>query len=65
MRVFYDSHFKRKIDPIVLVGNEEARQECRFVLVETHKRLTFIAVLTVHAETSILFIYFPTIYASQ
>ena len=35
---------------------EEARQECRFLLVETRKHLTSIAVLTVHAETSLLYI---------
>ena len=37
--------------------NEEARQECRVLLVKTHWRLTFIA-----ENESI--IYFPTIYAS-
>ena len=32
----------------------EARQEGRFLSVETHKHSTFITVLTVHAETSLL-----------
>ena len=31
-------------------GNEKVRQECRFLLVETHKHLTSIAVLTEHAK---------------
>ena len=34
-------------------ANGKARQECRFVLVKTHKLITFIAVLTVHAKTSL------------
>ena len=37
------------------IRNEEARQECRVLLVETHRRLTSIAILTVHAETSLLY----------
>ena len=32
------------------VRNEEARQECRVLLVKTHKRLTFIAVFAVHTK---------------
>ena len=31
---------------------EEARSQCRVFLVETHWRLTFISVFTVHAKTS-------------
>ena len=38
-----------------LVKAKEARQECHFLLVGTHKRLTSIAVLTVHAKTSQLY----------
>ena len=34
---------------------EEARQECRVLLIETHRRLTSIAVLTVHAGPSLLY----------
>ena len=34
--------------------NEEDRQLCRVLLVETHRRSTFIAVLPVHAKTSLL-----------
>ena len=41
-----------------MIRNEEARQECNFLLVGTHKRLTSIAVLTVQAETSLLYILF-------
>ena len=37
-----------------IVRNEEARQECRFPLVETHKHLTSVAVLTMHVETNLL-----------
>ena len=63
MSVFTNSRSKRIIEPIncgargqkKTVSNEEARQKCRFSLVETHKRLTSIAVLTVHAETSLLY----------
>ena len=35
--------------------NKKARQECRFLLVETHRHLTSIAVLTVPARTSQLY----------
>ena len=35
--------------------NDEARQQCRFLLVETHEHLTSIVVLTVHGETSLLY----------
>ena len=62
MCVFYDSCSKRWIDRLIAacankktVRNEEERQERRFLLVETHKRCTSIAVLTVHAETSLLY----------
>ena len=34
---------------------QNARQECRFLLVETHRQLTSVAVLTVHAKTSLLY----------
>ena len=37
------------------VRNEEAQQECHVLLVETHWRLTFIAVFTVHAKKSLLY----------
>ena len=33
------------------VRNEEARLECRVLLVKTHRNLTSIAVFTVHAKT--------------
>ena len=36
-------------------ANKKVRQECRFLLVETHERLTYFAVLTVHAKTSLLY----------
>ena len=36
-------------------ANEEARKECRVLLVKKHWRLTFIAVFTVHAKTSLLY----------
>ena len=36
-------------------ANKKARQECGFLLVETHKHLTSIAVLTAHVETSLLY----------
>ena len=36
------------------IRNKEARQECRFLLVETHERSTSIAILTVHSETGLL-----------
>ena len=35
------------------VRNEKARQECCFLLVEAYKHSTSIAVLTVHAKTSL------------
>ena len=35
------------------VRNGKARRECRFLLVETHKHLPSVAVLTVQAKTSL------------
>ena len=51
MCVFYDSRLNllnhlRRTQTKPTVRNEEARQRCRVLLVETHCRLTFIAVLT-------------------
>ena len=37
------------------VRNEDVRQQCHVLLDKTHKRLTFIAALTVHTETSLLY----------
>ena len=37
------------------VRNEEAREECRFFIVETHKHLTASAVLTARVQTSKLY----------
>ena len=37
------------------VKTEETRQDCLVLLIKTHRRLTSIAVLTVHAETSQLY----------
>ena len=45
----------RRAETKKTVKNEEARQEGRFLLVETHKHLTSIAVLAVHVETSLLY----------
>ena len=47
------------------VRNEEARQECRCLLVKTHKDSTSIAVLTVHAETSLLFTFQRSMQANK
>ena len=48
------------------VRNEEARQECRVLLVKTHWRLlTFIAVLNVHAKTSLLYIFHRPMQANR
>ena len=38
------------------VRTEEARPQCRVLLVETHRRLTFIAVFTVQAKMSLFMI---------
>ena len=40
-------------------------QECRFLLVETHKHLTSIAVLTVHTETSLLYTFQRSMQANR
>ena len=45
--------------------NEEARQLCRVLLVETHCRSTFIAVLTVHAKTSLLYTFQQSMQANR
>ena len=47
------------------VRNEEARQERRFLLVEAHKHLTSIAVLTVHAETNLLYAFQRSMQANR
>ena len=60
MIVVLNAKFVRLLAAKKTVRNEEARQECRVLLVKTHCRLTFIAVLTLHAKTS-QFLYFPTI----
>ena len=44
---------------------EEARQKCRFLLVETHKRWTSTAVLTVHAETNLLYTFQRPVQANR
>ena len=36
------------------MGSEEARPQRRVLLVETHRRVTFITVFTVHEKTSLL-----------
>ena len=45
--------------------NKEARQENSFLLFETHKRLTSIAILTVHAETSQLYMFQQSMQANR
>ena len=37
------------------VRTEEARQECRVLLAETHRRSTFIAVMIVHAKNQFFY----------
>ena len=44
---------------------EEARQECRVLLFKTHRRLTSITVLTVHAETSQLYTFKRSMHAKR
>ena len=72
MCVFYDSRLNAEFARLLAahankktVRNEEARQKCRFSLVETHKRLTFIAVLSVHAETSLLYAFQRSMQANR
>ena len=55
MRVFYNSRFKRRTWTKKAVKAEEPRQQCRVLLIKTQRRLTSIAALTVHAETSLLY----------
>ena len=55
MRVFYDSRFKRRTWTKKAVKAEEPRQQCRVLLIKTHRHLTSIAVLTVPARTSQLY----------
>ena len=45
--------------------NEEAPQECRFFLVEAHKCLTSIAVLTEHGKTSLLYTFQGSMQANR
>ena len=47
------------------VRNKKARRECRFLLVETHKHLTFITVFTVHAKASILYTFQQSMQANR
>ena len=44
---------------------EKARQECRVLLIKTNGRLTFIAVLTVHAEMSQLYTFQQSMQANR
>ena len=46
-------------------ARNEARQKCRFLLVETHKHLTSIAVLTVHVEMSLLYTFQRSMQANR
>ena len=47
------------------VSSKEARQKCRFLLVETHICLTSIVVLTVHVETSLLYTFQRSVQAHR
>ena len=47
------------------VRNKKARQECRVLLVKTHWRLTFSAVLAVHAKTSQLYTFQRSMQANR
>ena len=74
MCVFYYSHFKLNAKFARLLAahankktmrNEKARKECCVLLIETHWCLTFIAVLTVHATTSLLYIFQQSMQANR
>ena len=45
--------------------SEEARPQRHLLLVETHRRLTFIAVLTVHTKTSLVFTFQRSMQANK
>ena len=47
------------------VKTKEARQECRVSLIKTHRRVTSISVLTVHAETSQLYTFQRSMQANR
>ena len=47
------------------VRNGKARRECRFLLVETHKHLTSITALAVHANTSLLYTFQRSMQANR
>ena len=47
------------------VRDEKARQECRVLLVKTHRRLTSISVLAVHTETSQLYTFQRSMQANR
>ena len=47
------------------VRNEKAQRECRVLLVETHKHLTSIAVLTVQANMSLLYTFQRSMQANK
>ena len=69
MCVFYNSRFKcwlnylRRAQTKKTVETEEAQQECRVLLIKIHRRLTSIAVFTVHTETSQLYTFQRTMQA--
>ena len=70
--VFYDSRLNAKFALLLAahankntVRTEEARPHCRVLLVETHRRLTFIAVFTVHAKTSLLYTFQRSMQANR
>ena len=44
---------------------QKIRRECRFLLIGTHKHLTFMAVFTMHAKTSLLYIFQRSMQANK
>ena len=44
---------------------EKRRQDCRILLVKAHRHLTFIAVFTVHEETSLLYAFQRSMQANK
>ena len=56
----------RCVSSIIAVLNAKlSQQECHLLLVETHKHLTSIAVLTVHAKTSLLYTFQRSMQANR
>ena len=63
--LYHSSLFCLEYPLHIFLPLHQCRQQCRVLLVETHRQLTFIAVFTVHAKTSLLYVFRRSIQANR